>query len=177
MPHQEPDILPDSDFHIRDGKMTHSLKRIAIVVGFVLLSGCASLPNFSRIQSNMDAMVYYMSIMSTGMPRMAAAAERMERKANRMLGNLEEKGENTEKAFQNYTQASVDNGRAMIKALRGIRTELADMKLSMSTPGRSLKQARKTDQTEINRKLQAKLVDLEARLIGIAEKMEKTKKN
>jgi hypothetical protein len=157
--------------------MTRCLKSLSIILGFFLMTGCASLPDFSKVQANMDAMVYYMGLMSSGMPRMAASFERMEGKVNGMLARLQEKGENTERAVQNYAQAFVDNDKASIKALQGIQKELADMKLSMSTPGRSLKRGQSADQAEINRKLQAKLVDLEARLIGIAEKMEKMKKN
>ena len=157
--------------------MTRCLKSLSIIVGFFLVTGCASLPDFSKVQANMDAMVYYMGRMSSGMPRMAASFERMEGKVNGMLANLRKKGDNAERAVQNYAQAFVDNDKAMIRTLQGIQKELADMKLSMSTPGRSIKRGRSTDQAEINRKLQAKLVDLEARLIGIAEKMEKMKKN
>jgi hypothetical protein len=157
--------------------MTHCLKSLSIIAGLFLMTGCANLPDFSKVQANMDAMVYYMGRMSSGMPRMAASFERMEGKVNGMLANLRKKGENTERAVQNYAQAFVDNDRAMIKALQGIQKELSDMKFSMSTPGRSLKRGQSADQTEINKKLQAKLVDLEARLIGIAEKMEKMKKN
>jgi hypothetical protein len=60
--------------------------------------------------------------------RMANMAETMQGKTDALLANLEKKGTGAERAIQNYSQAVLDNERAVIKSLQGIRQELGDMK-------------------------------------------------
>jgi len=143
------------------------------------LAGCASMPDLNRLQSNMDQMVQYMGIMATSMPimvnstaRMADSADRMEKKADGMIAQLTKRAEGTvtelrsksasaERAIQNYTQAILDNERAMIKNLQGIRTELKELKLGLGKAGDPAADAA---QARINAALQAKLNDLDERL-------------
>jgi hypothetical protein len=160
--------------------MNLSRGKILLLGCLFLLTGCASLPDFGRLQGNMDQMLYYMGVMSSGMPtmvhstrRMADTAERMERKSDRMLTDLTSRGKGAERAVQNYAQAFVDNDRAMIKSLRGIRSELSELKQSLPRSEGPVSRSGQADQAEVNRKLQAKLNDLEARFQALSSKMSK----
>ena len=148
-----------------------------MAIASLLATGCAKLPDFDRIQANMDAMVHHMGIMSSGMPymasstmRIAAAAERMEAKTNGMIKDLEKKGGTAERAIQNYSQALLDNERAMIKNLQGIKTELGDLKHLLAKAAAPA--AGGPDQGKDQVGLQAKLTDLEARLNSISSKID-----
>jgi hypothetical protein len=129
------------------------------------------------MQNNMDTMVHYMGVMATGMPvmvnstaRMANSAERMERKSDGMLSDLQKKGGDVERAVQNYSQAFIDNDRAAIKSLQGIKLELGELKQSM----RQAPAAADThDQARINAAFQTRLNDIDARLASIASKLDK----
>ncbi len=125
----------------------------------------------------MDAMVYHMGVMSSGMPVMATsmvkmtqAAERMEAKTGVMLKDLGKKGGSTERAVQNYSQALLDNERAMIKSLQGIKTELGDLKHLLGKTASSAGAG--PDQSQAQAGLQTRLTDLEARLKAISVKID-----
>ncbi len=160
--------------------MTRILKQMPIVLSLLLVASCAGLPDMNKIQGNMDQMVQYMGVMASCMPhmvnstaRMAATTERMQGKTDALLANLEKKGGGAERAIQNYSQAVLDNERAVIKTLQGIRQELGELKQSLRPPGGS---AQGNDQERANVALQNKLNDLDARLSAIASKMDKPTK-
>lgn len=117
-------------------------------------------------------MVHYMGVMASNMPhmtyntsRMADAAERMEQKSNGMLRNLQKKGPEVERTIQNYSQSFLDNDRAMIKSLKGINTEIRDLKKSLGGS------ASVPDQERINARTQAKLSELEAKLDALSRQL------
>jgi len=124
----------------------------------------------------MDQMVYYMGVMAANMPhmaystsRMADAAGRMEQKSNGMLKNLQKKGPEMERTIQNYSQSFLDNDRAMIKSLKGINTELKELKTSLG--GGEGRRGGTTDQDRINARTQAKLNELEAKLRALSNQL------
>jgi hypothetical protein len=155
-----------------------ALRTLVVASGLLLASGCASLPDVNRIQGNMDAMVHYMGVMASSMPvmvhstsRMADTAEQMQRKSDGLLADLQKKGGSAERTIQNYSQALLDNERAMIANLKGIRQEIGELKQAIPSPAG---QARPQDQAKINEALQSRLTALEARLATIASKMDKS---
>lgn len=142
----------------------------------LLVSGCASMPDVNRIQNNMDAMTHYMGVMANTMPmmvnstaRMAETAERMERKSDSLLNDLQKKGGTAERTIQNYSQALLDNERAMINNLKGIRGELGELRQALSS---SAAAPRSADQERVNTQLMNRLSTLETRLSSLASKME-----
>jgi hypothetical protein len=139
--------------------------------------GCSRLPDLNRIQGNMDAMVHYMGVMASGMPvmvnstaRMADSAARMERKSDGLLADLGKKGGDVERAVQNYSQAFLDNDRATVKNLQGIKMELGELKQSLRQPATA---AESQEQARVNAAVQGRLNNLEAKLTAIAAKIEK----
>jgi hypothetical protein len=155
--------------------MTRILKQALIVSSLFLTVSCADL---KRMQGNMDQMVQYMGVMASCMPhmvnstaRMATTAERMQGKTDALLANLEKKGGGAERAIQNYSQAVLDNERAVIKTLQGIRQELGDLKQSLRPAAAG--SATGNDQARANAALQNKLNDLEARLSAVTAKLDK----
>jgi hypothetical protein len=139
------------------------------------LSACASLPDFNRLQANTDRMTYNMGVMASSMPhmvhnmnRMATLAENMQYKVDTMIANFGKRGKTAEKAVQNYMQAMFDNDRAMINNLKGIREELGGLTTALANKNNPHNSAEKD---EANRKLAAKLQDLEARLKAIESKI------
>jgi len=121
-------------------------------------------------------MVHYMGVMASSMPvmvnstaRMAETAERMERKSDALLDSLQKKGGSAERTIQNYSQALLDNERAMINNLKGIRGELGELKLSLGTAARD---PRGADQERVNAQVMSKLSSLENRLSTLATRME-----
>jgi len=139
--------------------------------------GCSRLPDLNRIQGNMDAMVHYMGVMASGMPvmvnstaRMADSAARMERKSDGLLADLGKKGGDVERAVQNYSQAFLDNDRATVKNLQGIKMELGELKQSLRQPATA---AESQEQARVNSAVQGRLNNLEAKLTAIAAKIEK----
>jgi chromosome segregation ATPase len=154
--------------------------RKMVVFSFLFLTaGCSSLPDMNRIQGNMDRMVHYMGVMSTSMPamvhntaRMANMAERMQGKSDMLMADLQKKGNTAEKAIQNYTQAFLDNDKAVIKGLQGIREELGELKQSM----RRSDGPTDRDQTRSNAALQARINELEAKLATLSEKIDRIDK-
>lgn len=146
---------------------------ILVMLTVALTSGCAGMPDFQRMQGTMDTMAYYTGIMASNMPtmtqstaRMAAVAERMERNSNGLIAKLESKGNTMERAVQNYAQSFLDNDRALIKSLKGIRKELGELKQSIKSPARGAGGDREQDR--INARLQAKLNQLEGQLATIS---------
>lgn len=145
----------------------------AIILGLGVLfgGGCSRLPDLNKLQNNMDHMVYYMGIMCTSTARMAAAAERMEAKSDRLLGELQKKGTSTERAVQNYTQSFLDNHKAEIKNLEGIRMELGELKQACKVPPRGA--GGPLDQSHQDN-LQSRLDSLEKRFTEIMSKLERS---
>ncbi len=138
------------------------------------------MPDVNKIQNNMDQMVYHMGVMAAGMPvmvnstaRMANTAETMQRKTDGLIADLQSRGGSAERAIQNYSQAMLDNERAVIKNLQGIKQELSELKLSLRPAGA---QAEGQDQARLNAALQAKLNELENKLAAVSSKLEKLDK-
>ena len=153
--------------------MTGYTKKLLVTASLIVLAGCGRLPDINKIQGNMDQMVYYMGHMVNATTRMANTAERMESKSDGMVNDLGKRGATVERAVQNYSQAILDNERAMIKALQGIREELNELKQGARSIGP------KTDaqeQLRTNPVLQARLNELEHKLSAIVSNMEKNKK-
>jgi hypothetical protein len=149
---------------------TNALRLLAVSLVLVTC-GCARvLPDLSRMQTNMDYMVHYMGMMVNGTQRMANAAERMERKSDGLLADLGKKGGNVERAVQNYSQAFLDNDRAMVKNLQGIKMELGELKQSLRQPAAA---AEPQEQARVNAAVQTRLSNLEAKLTAIATKIER----
>jgi hypothetical protein len=141
-------------------------------LAFLSLAGCASLPDGKRIQANMDQMVGYMGMMVYSTSRMADAAERMERKSNGLMADLQKKGNSAERAIQNYSQAFLDNDRAVIKNLQGIKQELGELKQTLvqlpfhtSDP----------EQAKLTATLQGRLNEIERKLSIISSKVEQNR--
>ena len=162
-----------------DRHVTSIVRRSLLLASasLLLISGCASLPDVNRLQNNMDAMVHYMGVMATSMPimvnstaRMAETAERMERKSDALLDNLQKKGGTAERTIQNYSQALLDNERAMINNLKGIRGELGELKQSLTVAAHT---PRSEDQERVNTQIMARLSSLDNRLSALALRMEK----
>jgi len=158
------------------GVLLGMFRKLIALSSFFLVAGCSSLPDMNRIQGNMDRMVHYMGVMSSSMPvmvhntaRMANTAERMQGKSDGLMSDLQKKGVTAEKAIQNYSQAFLDNDKAMIKGLQGIREELSELKRKSDTPA-------DRDQTRSNAALQARINELEAKLAALSDKIDKIDK-
>ncbi len=67
----------------------------------------------------------------------------------------------------------LDNDRAVIKNLQGIKQELSDLKHVLRPAGA---QTEGPDQTRVNAVLQAKLIELEEKLAAVSSKLEKLDK-
>ncbi|MBI5249696.1 MAG: hypothetical protein HY912_09390 [Desulfomonile tiedjei] len=154
-------------------------RKIVAISSLFLVTGCASLPDMNRIQGNMDRMVHYMGVMSSSMPvmvhntgRMAATAEKMQGKSDTLMSDLQKKGVTAEKAIQNYSQAFLDNDRAVIKGLQGIREELGELKHSL----RQSEAPSDKDPQRSNAALQARIRELEAKFAALSDKIEKIDK-
>jgi len=149
------------------------------MVVLVVTSGCSALPDFTRIQSNMDRMVNYMGVMASCMPvmvdstrRMANNADRLQARADGFIAQLQQDKETAERSIQNYSQAFIDGDRAMIKNLKGIRKELSEMKETFrGREGPVAAPEKIREQARIDRELQARLQSVEARLDAISTKI------
>jgi len=143
-------------------------------------AGCAAMPDFNRIQSSMDQMAYYTGIMAQNMPcltwsttRMADSVERMERRTQAIVADLQGRGKTVESAVASYGQAFLDNDRAVIKNLNGIQQELGQLRQTLrSVPPSGLESPQ--DQSRLNATIQSKLADLETKLNTIASQLSKT---
>lgn len=151
-------------------------RKVVVLSSLFLAAGCANLPDMNRIQGNMDRMVHYMGVMSTSMPamvhntsRMADTAERMQSKGDGLMAELQKKGTSAEKAIQNYSQAFLDNDKAVIKGLQGIKDELGELKHSL----RKGEAPSDREQGRSTAALQARINELEAKLAALSEKIDK----
>jgi len=145
--------------------------RLLVVPLILAACGCARvLPDLNKMQTNMDYMVHYMGMMVNGTQRMANAAERMERKSDGLMADLGKKGGEMERAVQNYTQAFIDNDRAMIKSLQGIKMELGELKQNLRQPATA---AEPQEQARNIAAVQTRLNTLENQLKAMAAKIEK----
>jgi hypothetical protein len=127
----------------------------------------------------MEQMTQYMGMMVYNTGAMAAVAERMERRSDRLLHDIEKKGTSTERTVQNITQAFLDNDKAAIKNLQGIRQELSELKQGLpGTPPRdagaqkSGSEAIARESAAQNALVHGKLMDLERKLNAIAARLE-----
>ncbi len=116
--------------------------KVVFVTLCALLTGCSALPNVRKIESNMDRMTYYMSVMSSCMPwmvdstrRMADNTDEMKRRAEGFFDTVGKQKKGAEVAVQNYAQALFDNDRAVIGNLKGIRKELGELNASIRSNG------------------------------------------
>jgi hypothetical protein len=138
-----------------------------------LTCGCAALPDFERMQCTMDQMAYYMGAMTAQMPIMAHSTKRMadntdhlQRRADGMIADLQKEKKSAERAIQNYTQANLDNDRAVIQNLTGIKKELSEIKETV----RKEPKGPEKDQAKTTAELEARLRAVEARLDALAPK-------
>jgi hypothetical protein len=145
-------------------------KKLFVALVFVSAVGCANLPDMKRIQGNMDQMVGYMGVMAYNTSQMAAAADNMQRKSDQLMANLNKKGASAERAIQNYSQAVLDNDRAAIRNLQGIREELGQLRQNLRQPAGTSEGPR--DQATVA-SMQNKLNELEKRLAVVISKIEK----
>lgn len=157
------------------------LRKTLIVLAVACASGCSSIPDFGRMQATMDRMACATGAMASNMPymthntaRMAAVAERMERKSNGLLSELHSKSSSVERTVQNYAQSFLDNDRALIKSLKEIRQEIGTLKDAVS---RSQGRARgEQSDGQVNARLHAKLNRLEAKLSAISSQISERNK-
>jgi len=140
------------------------------------LSGCVGLSSISRMGSNMEQMSYYMSVMASSMPqmafstkRMADTAEGLQRKSDGIINEFQKKGVSTEKAAQNYAQTFIDNDRAIIKNLHGIKDELAQLK--QTQPQTKLSSAPSENQEKLNSVILERITRLEAQIQALSSKI------
>jgi len=155
------------------------VQRIVVAFGVLIVAGCASLPDFNRIQGTMDRMAYYTGVMACSMPimtgstsRMADAVERMERKTDIIVDDLQKQGKKMEATVQNFGQSFIDSDKALIRNVKGIQEELAELRKTLRTPPPPGPGA-SNEQDSLNAKLQAKLSDLDAKLTAIASQVAK----
>ena len=155
--------------------MRRLFKAVTILGCMPIVCGCAALPDMNRLQNNMDQMVYNMGVMASNMPymadntrRMADNADRMAQRADKFMNQLPEDKKALERAFQNYSQAFLDNDKARLTVLRAIRQELSELKaalLNSRGPTQSL------DQRSVEPSVQNSTRELEARVEALAAKI------
>ena len=121
-------------------------------------------------------MAYYTGMMASNMPymaqstaRMAAMAERMESRSDKLLSELRGRGNAMERNVQLYAQSFLDNDQALIKSLNGIRKEIRDLRTNLKSGGGPV--SRSTGEPGANERLQAKLNHLETQLAAISAQM------
>lgn len=135
--------------------------------------GCAALPDFERMQCTMDQMAYHMGAMTAQFPLMTQSTKRiadntdhLQRRADGMIANFQKETKTAERAIQNYTQATLDNDRAVVQNLTGIRKELGDIKETVRKDPRG--PVSDKEQARIATDLETRLRNIEARLDAIA---------
>jgi hypothetical protein len=140
-----------------------------------LTCGCAALPDFERMQCTMDQMAYYMGAMTAQMPVMAHSTKRiadntehLQHRADGMMADLQKEKKTAERAIQNYTQATLDNDRAVIQNLMGIRKELGEIKDTVRKDPKG--PSGDKEHARISAELQARLREIETRLDALAPK-------
>lgn len=147
---------------------------IALIVCAAALSGCGG--QLARLQNSMDQMTYYMGVMAANMPqighqagRLANATERMEGKADRLVGDFQKKGASAERAVQNYTQTFIDNDKAIAKNLQGIKQEISELKQGQLASGPRPEGA--PDQAKTNASINERISRLEAQIATLNSKL------
>lgn len=160
--------------------MKENLKSIFLCALLLLTCGCAALPDANRIQNNMDQMVYYMGVMSSGMPYMADSTRRMANNADQMkarvdgfIADLQKNSKTFERVVQNYSQAFIDSDKARNTNLENIRRELADLKEALR---KSSGPTRGQNPNSADKDAQASLRDLESRLDTVAARIKQLEK-
>jgi hypothetical protein len=153
------------------------LKNILIFSCVLAATGCGVLNNLDAMRSSMEQMTYYTGLMASNMPvmadstrRMASTTERMERKSNELVADLQKRGSAIERTIDNISQTSFGYNKETIKKLDGIRTELNEMNKSIGTTGTKAQSGQ--DQAGVVA-LQARLNDLEARFAALSSKIDK----
>ncbi|MFH0957786.1 MAG: hypothetical protein V1897_03700 [Pseudomonadota bacterium] len=156
--------------------MTYFKIFLSVTLLTIPLSGCVGLSSITRMGNNMDQMSYYMGVMASAMPqmafstkRMADTAEGLQRKSDGIVSEFQKKGVSTEKAVQNYAQTFIDNDRAIIKNLQGIKEELAQLK--QTQPLTKIPNAPSQNQEKMNSAILERISKLEAQIQALSSKM------
>ncbi len=149
---------------------------LCMVLSVGALSGCASI---TRMQNSVEQMTYYMGVVASSMPqmafstkRMADTAEGLQQKSEGIMSEFQKKGVSTEKAVQNYAQTFIDNDRAIIKNLQGIKEELAQLKQPQSQTKSS--DITPKNQERVNEIIMERIGKLENQIQTLSFKMNKT---
>ena len=89
------------------------LKHILIFSCVLAATGCGVLNNLDTMRSSMEQMSYYTGLMASNMPvmadstrRMASTTERMERKSNELVADIQKRGSGIERTIDNISQTS-----------------------------------------------------------------------
>ncbi|MGC8658155.1 MAG: hypothetical protein ACP5U1_03690 [Desulfomonilaceae bacterium] len=163
---------------MRKVRISNLLKPLAcFVLATGLIPGCASI---SRMQNNMDLMTYYMGVVAQSMPqmafstkRMADTAEGLQKKSDGMMADFQKKGVSTERAVQNYAQTFIDNDRAIIKNLQGIKEELAQIRAPHPQAKPSENFLR--NQEQFNATIAQRLGKMESQIQSLSDRINKQK--
>lgn len=149
------------------------IKTVCIALSAIALGGCGG--QLNRLQNSMDQMTYYMGMMAANMPqighhagRLANATERMEGKADRIATDFQKKGATAERAVQNYTQTFIDNDKAIVKNLQGIKQEISELKQGQLVSGA---RTEGLDQAKINASINDRISRLEAQIAALNSKL------
>jgi hypothetical protein len=126
--------------------------------------------------NNLDQMCYYMGVMASSMPqmafstkRMADTAEGLQQKSDGIINEFQKKGVSTERAVQNYAQTFIDNDRAIIKNLQGIKQELAQLKQVQPQDRISGDHSKNND--KLNSAILERITKLEAQVQALGSKV------
>lgn len=95
-------------------------------------------------------------------------SRRSSKKIRRDNKRIPKKGVSTEKAVQNYAQTFIDNDRAIIKNLHGIKEELAQLK--QAQPQTKISGAPSENQEKLNSVFLEKIAKLEAQIQALNSK-------
>jgi hypothetical protein len=112
-----------------------------------------------------------MPVMVNSTQRMADNADRMTARAEGMLSSLQGNGKAMERTAQNYLQAFIDNDRAVVKNLRGIRDELVELKSTLASENPGKTDGRSSRSPSFSPKMEARLMKLEERLDAISARL------
>ncbi len=154
--------------------MTSKYIKMCVVLGCLFsLNGCGG--HLNRLQGSMDQMTYYMGMMAASMPqlshstsRLANSTERIEGKTDRLVSDFQKKGVSAERSIQNYTQAFIDNDKAIAKNLQNIKEEISGFRQGQSLP---TARADSPDQAKINASINDRISRLEAQIAALSSKL------
>jgi hypothetical protein len=97
----------------------------------ILVPGCASLPDFKRVEGATDAMAHYSGVMAGGIPavahsmtRISHTADGVRRKTDRELDAVSKATYKVEPSVQTY----LDSKRGGTDNLKGIHQELRELR-------------------------------------------------